>query len=263
MSRLFNGTTGLMTYGPAGTPAMNDALSLVMVVKIAAGEGDNTWMSFMEFNRGDATNACGLLRKPDGATGELAFLNATGTSDGTVALDDSDGWMLIAATRSTAAATTLYKIPIGGSTTTSAGGALADSVTWQQGSPTLTIGGPEDAANMYWAAGAYWDGVTLTQGQIEGIATAKTTASINALTPTWLADDSDAFATNLTNPGVGDRTASVGTADDADDPSGWVYGLSGGTDYTGTVPAATAATASGPTPGVTTVVRPYVAVTIS
>ena len=40
--------------------------------------------------------------------------------------------------------------------------------------------------------------------------------SIDALNPTWLADDSDAFATNLTDPGNGDRTVLTGTTDDAD-----------------------------------------------
>jgi hypothetical protein len=90
----------------------------------------------------------------------------------------------------------------------------------------LKVGGDDDFANIYLAAFAYWNGVTLSQAQIEGINTAKTTQSILDLSPTAAYDDSDAFATDLT-AGTADRSSIVGTTDSADDPSGWVY-LGGG-----------------------------------
>lgn len=226
MSRLFDGSDDVMTFpSPASAPAMNDALSLLMVVRIMTAS-DNTWLSMFEFNRGDPVsggNACAFGRKPTGGSiGEMYFANTAGNVGGTTAINisDADGWMVLACTRSAAAATTFYKIPIGGSTTTFAGGALADGLTWQS-TPTLTFGGPEDFSNIRVAALAYWNGTVLSQANVESVATAKTTQSILDLSPLACYDDSDAFATDLA--GSADRTSVVGTADDADDPSGWVY----------------------------------------
>jgi hypothetical protein len=81
---------------------------------------------------------------------------------------------------------------------------------------------------MRLAAVALWNSV-LTQGQIEGIASAKTTQSILDLSPLWCVDDgptSNAFALDLV--GNVDRTAINGTSDNADDPAGWVYLGEGG-----------------------------------
>jgi hypothetical protein len=237
MSRSFAGGSDLMTYGsPSSAPAMNDALTLMAVVKITHTT-DGSWASIIEMQNG-AGNICCLLRGADSPSGRLVFVNPVGAlypaTGGAIPITDADGWMVLAITRSTAAATNFYKIPIGGSTETDVGGAMADNASWQSsGTPTLTLGGPEDAVPIIFAAAAYWDGVTLSQAQIEGVATAKTTQSILDLSPTWCVDDSDAFATNLADPGEGDRTAISGTTDSGDDPAGWVYlGGSSGTTIT-------------------------------
>ena len=118
---------------------------------------------------GSGGQACGIIRAPDGALGEIKFVNATGLVGATtnIALSDADSWVIIAATRDGAGAGTLSKIPIGGSRTTTAMDTLADSLAWDT---DLDIGGDEDAANFLWAAGAYWEGVALTTGQLDGIA---------------------------------------------------------------------------------------------
>lgn len=255
MSRLFNGTSDQMMYTVDAGTAMNDALTMLVVCRILAA--DNVWMSLLEGqNSADSEVRAALGRSSSGNNiyfgNHIALIQA-----GSVTA--ADNWQIIAVTRSAAAASSAHKLPIGGSRTTTALGALADGNTLASGH--LRLGGIADFANYRLAAAAIWNGVELTNGQLDGILSAKTTASIDALNPTWLVDDSDAFATNLTNPGVMDRTSISGTTDDADDPAGWVYGLSGGTDYTGTVPAAAGATASGPSPVVNA--RPYVNISVS
>lgn len=218
MSRLFDGVDDLMTYPVAAGSAMNDAFSLVMVCRILT-TSDTAWLSFMEFEVGGAIR-CGLGRNNSGL---LYFPNSVGTSNG-VTSNDSDNWAVYSVTRSTAAATNFRKFPIGGSATGAAGGALADGSTAASGN--MLIGGNDDFCNFRVAAFAYWNGVTLSTAQLDGIATTKTTQAILDLSPTACYDDSDAFATDLT-AGTQDRSALVGTADDADDPVGWVY-LGGG-----------------------------------
>lgn len=227
MSKSFAGGTDLATYARPTGAAMNAASTEFMLIKIT-NTSDNTWQSYMEFNRVTATeNTAGMVRKPSTTVGELAFINTTGASAASVTdidISDADGWMGLWITRSAAAATGLHKTPVGGSRTTETGTALSHGATWTD---VLTIGGAEDPATFLWKVGAYWDGVELTTTQIDGVMTALTSASVAALSPTWLADDSDGFATNLVSPGNGDRTALVGTTTSGDDPSGWVSGLGG------------------------------------
>jgi hypothetical protein len=224
VSTLFDGVDDVMTFPLSG--AMNDALTILIVCRIMTAS-DNTWLSLVEFERSGGGNIEGaaLGRRPGGSIGEIYFTNTTGiVSAG--AIQDADGWEIIAVTRSAAAAGNVHRLPIGGSRTTTALGALADGLTCAGG--LMRIGGDDDFANIRVAAVAYWDGTELTTGQLDGILSAKTTASINALSPSALYDDSDSFATDLT-AGTQDRTSVVGTATDADNPSGWVYGVGGAT----------------------------------
>lgn len=217
LSTLWDGIDDLMSYPVgAGTP-MNDALSMLAVLRIVTTT-DNSWQSFMEIQV-SASVRCAMGRQ-NSNPGLLYFSNAAGISTSTVDVTDADNWMIVCTTRSTAAATTMHKIPIGGSRSTATGGALADNLTAASG--TLMIGGNSDYANIRVAALAYWNAVELTTGQLDGIATAKTTQSILDLSPTWAADKGDSFATDIT-AGTLDRSAIVGTADDADGPAGWVY----------------------------------------
>ncbi len=223
MSRLFDGVDDQMAYPiPAGV-ALNDALSLLIVCKIQV-VSDTTWLSLLEGENSSAAVACALGRHA--SAGGIYFANTfSSINAGTIA--DSDGWMIVAVTRTAAAATDFHKLPIGGSRTTTAGGALADGATAAGG--TMRIGGNDDFANILVAAAAYWNGTTLTTGQLDGILSAKTTQSILDLSPTWCVDDSDSFANDLI--GTAHRNSLVGTTSDADNPSGWVYYGAGAIPY--------------------------------
>lgn len=220
MSRLFDGVDDQMSYTLTAGTALNDALTLLIVCKIAAANG--TWLSLLEGERSTGAVGCALGRHPTG--NNVYFANSVAlVAAGSIT--SADAWMIVAVTRTAAAAGDVHKLPIGGSRTTTALGALADGLSLASG--TMRIGGNDDFANIRVAAAAFWDGTALSTTQLDGILSAGTTQSIDDLNPTWLVDDSDAFVSNLTNPGVMDRSAITGTADDADDPSGWVYGLGG------------------------------------
>jgi hypothetical protein len=224
MSRLFDGTDDLMAYTvPAGV-ALNDALTLLIVCRIMTAT-DTSWLSLLEGKSSGGSIACAMGRRN---TGDMYFANTAGSTFHVgQAVGDGDNWTILAIRRTAAAATSADKALIAGARSTVAGGALADGLTMASG--TLRIGGNADFANIRVAAAAAFTSDIGTAG-FDAVLSAKTTASIAALTPFWLVDDSDAFATNLINPGVMDRSAIVGTADDGDDPSGWVYGLGGGGD---------------------------------
>jgi hypothetical protein len=211
VSRLFDGVDDIMNY--PGVPFTFG--TMLAVIKIATAT-DGSWQSFIEGISGPNSYAFG--RKNDG---NIFWANGI-TNLSSVGIQDGDGWAIVAMTKATGTASpTMHKIPIGGSrTSTTLGGTLANSTMTTGG--TTSIGGPSDFANMYVAAAAIWNGTVLTTTDLDGIHTAKTTASILALSPTWCVDDSDAFATDLT-AGTADRSSITGTADDADDPAGWVY----------------------------------------
>lgn len=193
--------------------------TIVMVVKLNSAAA---WFSLVEFENGAGALHGALIRHNGG---QLAFNNGS-TSLTAVAFSSSDGWAVIATTKATGTvAANNYKIPIGGATTTGATGTGANMFGSQV---NMRFGGNDDFSAMYLAAVGIFNGVVLSQAQLEGIEAALSTQSIADLSPTALYDDSDAFATNLINPGTFDRSSLVGTTDSADDPSGWVFGLGGG-----------------------------------
>lgn len=227
MSREFNNgvTTDLMTYA-TGPPAISGAITILAVARIMA-TADDIWISVIENDDGGAVNNS-LGRH---SSGVVYFANSLGTTTGAAATwTDSDNWCVVAATRPAGAAQTVttYCIPIGGATKAGPGSTtLGDEGA---GTDRLRFGGPSDPAHIRLAVVAEFTSV-LSQGQLEGIASAKTTASVAALSPVGLWDDSDAFVNDLV--GSCDQTAINGTTDNADDPAGWVYGLGGGLTKTG------------------------------
>jgi hypothetical protein len=230
MSRLFDGVDDQMVFAqPAGPPAMNDAFTLVIVVRIMTAS-DNTWLSLLEFQRADNNPCCTLLRTPAASPGELWWGNTNGGSIGSTAdvtISDADSWMLLAASRTTGAATTLYKrILSSGTKIVQTGTALADGLAWNTGG-TFRIGGNSDFANIRVAAAGYISGTALSEGQLDGL---DSTQDLIDLAFTAVYDDSDAFATDLA--GSADRSSVTGTTDDADDPANWTYFGGGGTDAT-------------------------------
>jgi hypothetical protein len=211
-----------MTYPISASGGADFGFGTLLVVARIMTTTDAAWLSFME-----AENASNIARYSFGrrSTGAMYYANDSTLDSAALNIEDGDGWAVYAVTKATGSATPSYhKIPIGGSrTTTTSAASLANSSTSAGGE--LRIGGPSDFAHMRLAVASVFPGVVLTTGQLEGIATTKTTQSIADLLPLWLVDDSDGFATDLI--GTADRTAIVGTVDDADDPAGWVYGLGG------------------------------------
>lgn len=219
MSRFFDGTDDQMVYDGVVVPQVNGAHTLLVVARIMR-VADDTWESFIETETFAAGAAATLGRR---TSGNLYWAQGS-TSTDVVAATDSDNWCVFAATKTAGSSIPrLHKCVIGGANTHTdhGGAALAASASIAGG--LIRLGGNDDFANMRLAAAAIFNKV-LTDGEIDGIDTALTTASIAALDPTWLVDDSDAFATDLTANTL-DRTSITGTADDGDDPAGWVYGV--------------------------------------
>lgn len=218
MSRLFNGSTDLMTFAP-----IDWAYGTLLIVAKIVTTNDFTWLSLIEGeNSGGGTNYAMGRRN----SGDLYYSNQSSISWAT-AIDDSDGWAIYAITKATGSvAATSHKVIISSGTRTSnAQGAMSDSSAITGG--RIKIGGDDDPANIKIAAVAIFNGTVLTGTQLDGIASAKTTAAIAALSPTELWDDSNGISTGLIASTA--RTAISGTSSDADNPSGWVYGLGGGT----------------------------------
>lgn len=222
MSRLFDGVDDQMVY-PAPA-ALNGALTMLIVVKFATASG---WMSLLEAETSGSADRATIGRNPN-QSNNLYFSNGVaGLPTGGVTLTNTSNWYVVALQRASgtvAARTHLCQIGAVSNTHTDHSTTMANAGSVSGGN--LRIGGDADFSNMRVAAAAVWNSNPLVDADFEGIASAATTQSIADLSPDWLVDDSDAFATDLI--GSNDRTSITGTADDADDPSGWVYGLGGG-----------------------------------
>lgn len=234
MSRLFDGTDDVMTYAlPAsGAGPVNFAFGTQLV--IARLVTAPTWASFIEIEEaagavekgGFGRHSGGGIYTVDGAN--LRHSGEAGTG-GTFTIGTADNWALFATTRPTGTASpSFHKIPLATLTrsTHTVTSTLVNTASIASG--RIRLGGDDDFANMRLAVAAILTGVVLTTTQLDAIASAKTTASILALASadSWVVDDSDAFVNNLVAANT-NQSAIVGTADDADDPAGWVYGVGG------------------------------------
>jgi hypothetical protein len=223
MSRLFDGVDDLMTYGSL-TSTPTGALTLLILLKVAVA-ADNTWLSFIEIQQ-NATGRVAIGRE-NSATGHIYISGSSvqyyNAADG--AITDADGWTIVAVTKAAGTATPrIHKMVIGGSAFhNNAGGTINNPASGNQ----LFLGGNDDFANIYVGAAAYWNS-ELTDGQLNGIHSAKTTQSILDLTPIWCVDDGNGDGLATDRAGTKNRTALTGTTDSADDPSGWVYFGEGG-----------------------------------
>lgn len=241
MSRLFTPDTvtpansGLMTYNlgaSAGVASYAFGTQLIVCRFVSTPD----WASLIELERATSNEARGGISYRGSAADLLTYNQSTsvGSSEagtGTpFTIGTGDNWCLYAATKATGTvAPTFHKIPIatGTRTTIQTTNTLGDTSLLANG--FIRIGGNDDSANIRLCTAAVLPGIVLTGTQLDGIVSAKTTASILALTDanSWVVDDSDGFATDL--KGNHNRSALVGTTDDADDPAGWVYfGGSGG-----------------------------------
>lgn len=222
MSRLFDGVDDQMTYNPGPGLAENHAKTLLAVVKNVSG---TSWADIITLEDSSGGNMGGMGRR---SNGRLYWSDSSTIQDfgATTAITATTTWWVLAVTVSASGTTVRgHKVNVGGGSPVHVAGSAAVNAAFT--AARLQLGLSADPFNGKFAAAAVFDKV-LTDAEIEGIATAATTQSIADLTPVALYDDSDAFATNLINPGTYDRSAIVQTADDAEDPPSWVYGLSGG-----------------------------------
>lgn len=219
MSRLFDGVDDQMVYSFSSSLAASGPKTLLMVLRIMNAT-DLAWLSFMEWENASSVDVAALGRRNNGNI----YTVKGGTTFDNIAVQDADDWVVIATTWPAASAVPRHhKDVIGGAATHTDGAGVANS-PFSDNIPTVRLGGNADFCNMRLAAAAIFTS-ELSDVDIESVENAKTTQSIADLSPFWLVDDSDAFATNLITPGTGDRSSITGTADDADDPAGWVYGL--------------------------------------
>jgi hypothetical protein len=226
MSRLFAPNDQISYPVPASGVNVNGAHTLLVIARITV-TADNTWLSFLETETSAAAAAASLHRQQLSATlGSVGWAaNGSLLANGGPALTDSDGWLLVASTKAAGSSVPRLHSSIIASAThrhNDHGAALAAANSIASG--TIRLGGNDDFFTGRMAAAAIFD-KALTDGEIEGIAVAKTTQSIYDLTPKFLVDDNDAFLADYMGL-VGNGT-DAGTADDADDPADWVYGIGG------------------------------------
>ena len=223
MSRLFDGVNDESIYTvPASGVDVSGAHTLLCVCRILT-VSDTAWQSIIETQTSAAAGAATIGRN----NGGLIYWSQGATLNSGTSWTDSDNWVIVATTRAAGTVTTrMHKSVVGGANThadAANGGTLAASPSIASG--TIRIGGNDDFANIRVAAAALFNKV-LSDAELNGINTALTTQSIYDLTPVWLVDDADGLVADYMNNA--DRTSVVGTADDADDPAGWVYGIAGG-----------------------------------
>lgn len=229
MSRLFDGVDDQMVY-PAPA-AMTGTLTMLVVVKFAAASG---WASLIEMENSGAADRATIGRNPTLGNNLYWSNGVSGLLSGGETMTSTTDWLVLGVTKSAGTTTPRsHKCIIGGANShTDQTGTIADAGTSAGG--VLRLGANADFANVRLAAAAIWHGTALTDSDFNTIAASATTQSIADLSPTWLVDDSDGFATDLI--GANDRTILDGTADDADDPAGWVFGLGEAATYPSAIP---------------------------
>lgn len=220
MSTLFDGTDDVITFGSAAPGAGSAAHTLLVVAKNVSG---TSWASLIERESSGGSLVHGMGRR---SNSNLYYAPTGGIQDGgaSFVITATTTWWVLAVTHPGGTAAPRYhKVNVGGGSPTHAAGS---STTPGGTAARVKLGGDDDFANFLMAAAAVWQGTALADADIDGIATDATTQSIADLTPTWLSDADDQFATDLV--GSADQTAIVGTSSSADDPPSWVYGLGGG-----------------------------------
>lgn len=226
MSRLFDGVDDQMVYTfSAGQLDSAGAKTLLVVVRIV-NTNDAAWQSFLEAYSGSSALHFAFGRH---STGNLYTSRGGSAVQNAIAFRDDEGWGVVATTFATGTSTPRHHRDLiaGAATHTDTGGT---TVSPTGDVITVRLGGNADFANIKVAAAAIFNSA-LADASLDTIEDARTTQSIADLSPFWLVDDSDAFATNLVTPGTGDRSSITGTSDDADDPASWVYGLGAAPSY--------------------------------
>jgi hypothetical protein len=148
-------------------------------------------------------------------------MTANGANDrnSTLPVNSTIGWALMAASRPAGANQTVSftVYPIGGSPShADASGTQSDAVAGDE----IVLGSIQngDFLDGWVAVVAIWD-TNLSTAQRESLVTSMTRANWLSLSPDFLTDELDAFATDYA--GTSTQSSLTGTTDDADDPTGW------------------------------------------
>jgi hypothetical protein len=218
MSRLFDGVDDTVRWS-IGSCNITGDWTMAYIIKLDSGV---SWQSYLGTNTSAGASAAATGRHSDGRLdamhgGGAQFFSAAVTHS------NSDGWMIgivskVAGNNQPIAS----KFPIGGAWTHT----TMSSLSGTPANPASQAGGTVrwgeiDGADFFkgrLAACAIWTSA-LSQANKETLATL-TRANWLSLTPQGLWDEIDAFATDHTGNGAS-RTTLTGTADDADDPTGW------------------------------------------
>lgn len=226
MSRLFAGGTDEMRFAPEGI-TLDGAFTMALLIDLTVANGG--WQAILagHSNASTGQNAVGRTNN-----NHFSGFNQSYTQDSNATTSftilAADGWEILVAKRSSATGgVTFSKSVIGSGTWTHSVNVGASVAGSSISSGHIRIGNwqTSDPFEGYLAVAAIWDGTALSQGDVESLDNSSATSDWYDLTPDWLVDDSDSFATNLMTDTA--RTSITGTADDANDPSGWTYGIGG------------------------------------
>lgn len=217
----FPGTAGnRYDYSINNNQDLAGGYTLLMVVRVLAANG--SWQSFLESQTSGAVVRPCMVRHATGNA--LTQIDSTGARDiAAIPVTAAQSWQVVAITRPAGASQTVrgHQIIIGGATTRANHGSTASNDT-AYATGKFIVAGDDDPANIRVAAWAIWDGTALTDGNIDGIASAKTTQSILDLTPTACFDSENGLMkTDLIGTLPGTLVGSI--TESSDGPSGWVY----------------------------------------
>lgn len=241
MSRLFDGVNDEVQWA-VGNCNLTTAYSIVCLIKLDSGV---SWQAFLG-NEAPVTGSEIAMGRHNSGVIATYSQGGIGASTG-VAIDSTDGWVLIATTRAagTGVIPTHHKYPIGGSATHTAATGARDNQASQVGGKIVF--GQIDGSDFFkgrLAVAAEWT-TALSDANIESLVTNLTRAHWLSLSPVGLWDELDAFNTDHTGGGAS-RTSLVGTTDDADDPAGWgSWAAAGGSPGNTVAPAITGTVATG------------------
>jgi hypothetical protein len=216
MSRFFDGGGTDECLWTLGNVVGTGAFTIAVVAKLASTSSqwasminllDAGDLSKLEFTRrGTSDNLC-VTRQS-----EATLVDSTGPDWVT-----ADDWSLVAVSKAAGTNTpTFTHYPLGGSPTHSAGsGTLANAAASIQ----ILFGNIEGADDFagWVAAIGIWNSA-LSDANRASLGSTLTLANWQSLSPAFLVDERDAFATDY----AGTSTLAIDTsADDADDPPGW------------------------------------------
>ena len=217
----FPGTAGnRYDYSINANQDLTVGMTMLAVVRVLAGAA--TWLSIVESQDSGGGTRPSIGRH--GVSDSLYFSDSAILREfATIDLLAADSWQLIAATRPGGAAQTIRGHRIifsGGTTHVNSGTTGNDQVAYATGK--FMIAGDDDPANIRVAAWAIWDGTALSDGDIDGIASALTTQSILDLSPTSCFDsENDLMLTDLAGTLPGTLVGSI--TESSDGPTDWVY----------------------------------------